>query len=137
MSPDDIDLVTRTWQQALATPDLLLDAIGDRLTGSSTFRHDRAGWIVRAVSGLSPVLDHPTAFAPAAIGLISQRFPVTAEELAVERDALLGALQERCGPLAPETVHAWNLAIELFGEIVCSIGMDPFDAYPDAAEAVP
>ena len=137
MSPDDIDQVTTTWAQALTEPELLLAAVGDRLVGPAAFRRERAEWIARAVSGLSPVLDHPTSFVPAAIGLISMRFPVTAEELAVERDALLGALQERCGPLSPEAAHAWDLAIGLFGEIVCSIGMDPFDAFPATAEAVP
>ena len=134
MSPDDISQVNRTWSLALTDLDALLEAVADRLPGSVTFRTQRAQWIVRAVTCLSPVLDHPTAFVPAAINLISVRFPVTTEELASERDALLGALDERCGPLTPETVQAWNLAIELFGEIVCSIGMDPFDAFPDAVE---
>ena len=125
MSPDDIAQVTRTWQQALADRDLLLEGIGDRLPGAPTFRAERAEWIVRSVSLLSPVLCHPTAFVPAAVDLISLRFPLTMDELAAEREALLAALQERCD-LSPEAAQAWNRAIDLFGEIVCSIGLDPF-----------
>ena len=55
-----------------------------------------------------------TAFGPTAVELIALRFPVTLDELAQERDALRGALDERCGPLAPDAAHAWDLAIELF-----------------------
>ncbi|WP_426574922.1 hypothetical protein [Aquihabitans sp. McL0605] len=91
-----------------------------------SFRTERAEWIVEAVSSLSPVLDHPTVFVPAAIHLISMRFPLTMEELAAEREALLEALEERCGPLTMAAGHMWDLAIELFGEIACSIGLDPF-----------
>ncbi len=137
MSPDDIDQVTSTWRQALTEPDLLHEAIAERLAGSSAFRADRAGWIVRAVSGLAPVLHRPTAFAPAAAELISSRYPVTIEELAGERDALLGALEERCGPLPAATSHAWDLAIELFAEIVCAVGLDPFGCAGDPVRAVP
>src|SRR4051794_23315816 len=95
MSPEDIAQVDRTWADALTDLDALLGAIADRLPGSATFRTQRAQWIVRAVTCLSPVLDHPTAFVPTAINLISVRFPVTTEELAAERDALLGAVDER------------------------------------------
>lgn len=125
VSPDDIDQVTRTWQKALTDRDLLLQAIGDRLPGAPTFRAERSEWIVRSVSLLSPVLEHPTAFEPVAVDLISLRFPVTTDELSAEREALLAALRDRCS-LSPEAVRAWNLAIDLFGEIVCSIGLDPF-----------
>ena len=131
MSPDDIDQVLDCWQRALTEPDLLHRAIADRLVGSPSFRSERAAWIVRSVSCLSPDLDHPTAFVPTAVVLIASRFPVTLDELAAERDALLGALEERCGPLSAETAQAWNLAIELFAEIVSSIGLDPFACAED------
>lgn len=126
MSPEEIAQVATTWQQAVADRDQLHRAIAERLVGSTAFRAERAGWIVCAVSCLSPVLDHPTAFVPAASELISARYPVTLDELAGERDALFGALAERCGPLAPGAARAWERAIELFAEIVCSIGLDPF-----------
>jgi hypothetical protein len=125
MSPDDIDQVTRTWQEALTRRDLLLRAVGDHLPGAPAFRSARSEWIVRSVTLLSSVLDRPTAFLPAAVELISLRFPVTIEELAIERVALFAALEDRCALDASET-RAWNLAIDLFAEIVSSIGLDPF-----------
>lgn len=137
MSPDDIDLVTRIWRAAMADEAHLRRAVGDRLRGPVAFRTDRAAWIVRSVSSLAPVLDHPTAFAPAAADLIALRFPVTLDELAEERDALLGALDERCGTLDPDAAHAWALAFELFAEIVCAIGLDPFGCSDDVVEPVP
>ena len=136
MSPDDIDQVTRTWRAAMADEDVLTRSIGERLTGTVPFRAERARWIVRSVSSLAPVLDHPTAFGPTAVELIALRFPVTLDELAQERDALLGALAERCGPLAPDAAHSWDLAFELFAEIVCAIGLDPFGCSGDVAEPV-
>jgi hypothetical protein len=137
MSPDDIDEVTRTWRAARADEALLVSAIAGRLQGTAAFRAGRAEWIVRSVSSLAPVLDHPTRFVPAAADLIALRFPVTLDELAVERDALLGALEERCGTLAPSTAHAWDLAFGLFVEIVCAIGLDPFGCAADPVEPVP
>jgi hypothetical protein len=126
VSPDDIDQVTGIWRTATADRDRLAGAVADRLTGTPAFRASRAEWILRSVSSLAPVLDHPAAFAPAAAELIAPRFPVTLDELAVERDALLGALEEICGALTPEAAHAWDLAFGIFAEIVCSIGLDPF-----------
>lgn len=137
MSPDEIDAVADSWQRALAEPDRLRAAIGARLTGSAPFREERARWIVRSVSCLSPVLDHPTAFVPAAVVLIASRYPVTIEELAAERDALLGALEERSGPLTPGARRAWDLAVDLFAEIVASIGLDPFDCSRDDVRVQP
>ena len=136
MSPDEIDQVTCIWRSARADEALLADAIGERLVGTAEFRADRARWIVRSVSSLAPVLHHPTAFGPVAADLITLRFPVTLDELAQERDALLGALAERCGPLAPDAAHSWDLAFELFAEIVCAIGLDPFGCSGDVAEPV-
>lgn len=129
MSPDDIELVTGTWRHAVADREALVGAIAERLAGAEGFRTERAEWIVRAVSSLSPVLARPTAFAPVAIDLISLRYPVTSDELAVERDALLGAVAARCAPLGDDARRAWGLAIDLFGEIVCSMGLDPFATF--------
>ena len=137
MSPDDIDQVTSIWMAASADRDQLAGAVADRLTGTPEFRAERAEWVLRSVSSLAPVLAHPAAFAPTAAELIAPRFPVTLDELAVERDALLGALEERCGTLTPDAAHAWDLAFGLFAEIVCSIGLDPFGCAGDVAEAVP
>lgn len=126
MSPDDIAHVHRTWWSALTELDLLLRAVAARLPGTPSFRVRRAYWVVRSVSHLAPLLDHPTTFEPVAADLIASRFPVTLDELGCERDALLGALNERCGGLSDAELRAWEAAIGLFAEIVCAVGQDPF-----------
>jgi hypothetical protein len=137
VSPDEIDEVTRSWRRAMEDPQALRNAIAARLAGPPAFRAERAGWIVRAVSSLGPVLSRPTTFAPAAAELIALRFPVTLDELAVERDALLGGLAECCGPPSPAAERAWDLAFGLFAEIVCATGLDPFATPAPAAAPAP
>lgn len=128
MSPADIDQVTRTWSVASVDIDSLRRALAARLHGSAAFRLQRADWIIGAVSALTPALARPTAFGPIASELVAVRCPVTMDELTQERDALLGALAERCGRLTQASEHAWRLAIGLFAEIVASSGLDPFGA---------
>lgn len=130
VSPDDIALVHRTWRSALADMDQVHQAVAARLTGSASFRAERARWVLRAVSLLAPLLDRPTTFEPVAAELIANRYPVTLDELAVERDALLGALAEQVGGLTGSELRAWELAIGLFSEIVAAIGLDPFGCAP-------
>src|SRR3954453_13802314 len=96
MSPEDIDEVRTRWRAALNEPDRLGRAITDRLNGSPQFRAIRSRWIIEAVTALSGILDHPGASAPMAAELLTQRSPVTTEQLASDRDALLGAVDEVC-----------------------------------------
>ena len=127
MSPDDIDEVRTRWRAALSEPDWLDGAITDRLSGPPHVRMIRSRWIIEAVTALSGILDHPRAFAPMAAELLTQRGPVTIEQLAIDRDALLGAVDEVCGPLDERTLRSWQLAIGLFDEIISSVGLNPFD----------
>jgi hypothetical protein len=126
MSPDDIDEVRTRWRAALTDADRLSRAIAERLDGSPPFRTARGRWIIDAVTSLSAVLDHPGAFAPMAIDLLARRSAVTVDQLADDRDALLGAIDEVCGPLDTTATRSWHLAIGLFAEILCSVGLDPF-----------
>jgi hypothetical protein len=52
--------------------------------------------------------------------------PVSTDELAQDRDALLGAIADLQGPLDAAHKRAWTLAIGLFAEIVSSVCLDPF-----------
>lgn len=132
MSPDDIERVRKVWEAVLADRRNLAAAVAARLPGTADFRAGRASWIVRSVTELTQVLDRPTAFGPVAAELIALRFPVTLEELAGERDALLGALDE-CFGLGADDQHSWCLAFGLFAEIVCAVGLAPFGCAPASA----
>ena len=64
--------------------------------------------------------------------LLAQRPHVTINELANERDALIAALNDLCGPLEGAALRSWTLAIGLFAEFVSAIGLNPFsDARDD------
>jgi hypothetical protein len=127
MSPDEIAEVTTRWHMATSEPQLLHLAIAERLTGSVRFRNRRADWIIEAVTCLSGALEHPTTFATLAGDLLSQRPHVTIDELASEREALVAAVADLCGPLDSAALHSWSLAIGLFVEITAANGLHPFD----------
>ena len=131
MNPEQIALVVATWRAATADPQTLDEAIADRLPGTGDERARRALWIVRVVSRLSAVLDHPTRFAPTVADLVAERVPVTMDELAADRDALLGALRQLLGPLGADGEQAWSLAICLFAEVVGDLCLDPFACAAD------
>ncbi len=58
--------------------------------------------------------------------------PLTMDDLAVERDALFGALAAVGEPMtAGDQRRAWEMAIELFAEIVTSVCLDPFGTIDD------
>ena len=136
MSPDDIDEVRTRWGAALTDTERLCGAITERLNGSLQFRTIRARWIVAAVTGLAAVLDHPAAFAPMAVGLLAQRTAVTIDQLADDRDALLGAIDALCGPLDATATRSWQLAIGLFAEMLSTVGLKPFDAPGDGGDRI-
>jgi hypothetical protein len=129
MSPDDIDEVAVRWNLALCEPQLLHLAIAERLTGSLRFRKQRADWIIEAVTCLSAVLEHPGTFASMAADLLSQRPYVTTDELTNERDALLTALTDLCGPLDATALRSWTLAIGLFAEFIAATGLHPLSPH--------
>jgi hypothetical protein len=129
MNREQIDLVRQGWIRASTEPDVLQAAILDRLPGTLRFRLDRAGWIIEAVTRLAPTLDRPATFIPLAGDLLALRVPVTMDELAIERKALLGALDDVVAtPMSVAERAAWELAIGLFAEIVSSVCLDPFGA---------
>ena len=101
MNRDEIDIVTSSWLRATSDPDRLQAAVVGRLPGSMPFRDVRAQWIVDAVTRLAPALDHPATFVPLAGDLLAARMPVTMDELALERDALFGALGDVGEPIEP------------------------------------
>jgi hypothetical protein len=125
MTPDQIDTVVSTWQSARRDPGLL-EAIVNGFPPSDAEAAQHGDWVFRAVSRLSPMLDRPTLFAPAAATLAYERAPVQLAELAADRDALLSGLQQVLGPLDPDDLRAWQLAIELFAEIICDLAFEPF-----------
>lgn len=128
-------MVVAMWQES-ATPRIpTVVAIADRLGGSLRCRVARAEWIADAVSLLSTVLHHPAVFTELAADVLASRVPVTTEELAEDREALMGALTELQGPLCPCERRAWDLAIDLFAEIVSGACLDPFDIRPEATSA--
>ena len=126
MSPDDIDEVVTRWRQAASEPHLLHLAIAERLDGSIRFRNQRAHWIIDAVTYLSAALEHPGTFVSTAADLLAQRPHVTTIELTNERDALIAALDDLCGPFEGTALRSWTLAIGLFAEFVAATGLNPF-----------
>ena len=143
MNPEQIDIVVGTWRDACCHHDRLHRALRDRLPaprrGSTGDECDeqtaRAGWIIEAVSRLSPVIDRPTRFNAAAGDLIARRGRVTMSELGADQDALLGALDELLGGLTEEERRSWALALKLFEETVAATCLDPFGATPSASGA--
>jgi hypothetical protein len=131
MSPEQIAFVTAIWRTVTRDPQVLDNAIAERLPGPGSEPAARAVWIVRAVSRLSRVLDHPTRFAPMVADMVAERIPVTIDTLAADRDALLGALRQLVGPLGPDGEQAWSLAIGLFAEVVADLCLDPFACCTD------
>jgi hypothetical protein len=124
---DEIDVVSSSWRRARSDPDLLLAALVERLPDTLPFRHVRAQWIVDAVTRLAPALGRPATFVPLAGDLLEARMPLTMDDLAVERDALFGALAAVGEPMtAGDQRRSWEMAIELFAEIVTSVCLDPF-----------
>jgi len=127
MNRDEVDTVAASWRRARSDPDLLHAAIVERLPGMLPFRVVRAQWIVDAVTQLAPALDRPATFVPLAGDLLEARKPLTLDELAVDRDALFGALGAIGEPMtACDQRRAWEMAIELFAEIVTSVCLAPF-----------
>lgn len=126
MSPEEIEIVAAGWQRVSSDPTLLLVALTDRLPGSVRVRTERARWIADTVSRLTSRLEHPGSFMPEAAAVLAMRLPVSMDDLAQDRDALLGALVDLQGPLDPPSARAWSLAIGLFAEIVSSVCLDPF-----------
>lgn len=127
MNRDEIDIVASGWRRACSDPERLQAAIVDRLPGTLPFRIVRARWIVDAVTRLAPALDRPATFVPLAGDLLAARMPLTVDELAVERDALFGALGDVGEPMtARDQRRAWEMAIGLFAEIVTSVCLEPF-----------
>jgi hypothetical protein len=124
MSPEQIGVVARTWGRAGQEPHRLQAAVADRLPGPAAA--DRARWVVDAVGRLSSSLDHPTALPPAAAAVIARRGPVTLAELAVDRDACLGALRSLTVDFGPVEEDAWEAAFSLFQELVTPLCLDPF-----------
>jgi len=137
MNRDEIDIVASSWRRARSDPDLLLAALVERLPDSLPFRVVRAQWIVDAVTRLAPALGRPATFVPLAGDLLEARMPLTMDDLAVDRDALLGALGAVGEPMtAGDQRRSWEMAIELFAEIVTSVCLDPFGTI-DARESAP
>jgi hypothetical protein len=126
VSPEEIRTVAAGWQLVSSDPTLLIVALTDRLPGSVQVRTARARWIADTVSRLTSRLEHPASFVPEAASVLATRMPVSMDEMAEDRDALLGALVDLQGPLDPSSERAWSLAIGLFGEIVSSVCLDPF-----------
>ena len=124
MSPEQIGVVSRTWDAAGQEPDRLHAAVALRLPGPAAA--ERARWLVDAVGRLSSALDHPTALPPAAAKVIARRAPVTTAELAVDCDALVGALRSVTADFGPVEEEAWNAAFRLFEELVGPLCLDPF-----------
>jgi hypothetical protein len=135
VSPEQIGAVARTWAVASREPDRLHAAIAAGLP--SPARADRARWIVDAVSSVSGTLDRPTALGPAAADVIARRGAVTTAELAVDRDALVGALWAVAPDFGPVEEEAWNAAFQLFSEVVSSLCLDPFGPHPTRAGGRP
>ena len=126
VSPEQIGVVARTWQSAGQEPERLHAAVAARLPGATA--GERARWLVDAVGGLSAALDRPTALAPAAAAAIARRTPVTTAELAVDCDALIGALRSLTADFGPAEEDAWDAALQLFEELVGPLCLDPFGA---------
>jgi hypothetical protein len=124
VSPEQIGIVARTWDLAGQEPDRLQAAVADRLPGPGA--GERARWLVTAVGGLSAALDRPTALAPAAAAAIARGAPVTTAELAVDCEALVGALRSLTADFGPEEEDAWDAAFRLFEELVGPLCLDPF-----------
>jgi hypothetical protein len=124
VSPEQIGVVTRTWDRAGQEPDRLHAAVARRLPGPAA--GERARWVVDAVGRLSSALDRPTALPPAAAAVIARRAPVTLAELAVDRDACLGALRSLTADFGPAEEEAWDAAFQLFQELVGPLCLDPF-----------
>ena len=138
MNRDEIDIVASSWCRARSDPDRLLAAIVERLPGRLPFRVARAQWIVDAVTRLAPALGRPATFAPLAGDLLEARMPLTMDDLAVERDALFGALGAVGEPMtAGHHRRAWEMAIQLFSEIVTSVCLDPFGTLTTPTSGAP
>ena len=136
MNRDEIDIVATSWCRARSDPGLLHAAIVERLPGTLHTRVVRARWIVDAVTRLAPALDRPATFVPLAGDLLEARMPLTLDELAVDRDALFGALSAVGEPItARDQLRAWEMAIELFAEIVTSVCLDPFGPVDESPSA--
>lgn len=124
MSPEQIDVVARTWDRAGQQPDRLHAAVAGGLPDPGA--GERARWVVDAVGRLSSALDRPTALPPAAAEVIARRGPVTLAELAVDRDACLEALRHLTADFGPAEEDAWDAAFQLFQELVSPLCLDPF-----------
>lgn len=138
MTPEQIDIVQRSWRAALG--DVQLPAtIAGALSGSPNETSTRATWIVDTVSALSALLNQPGQFSELAERVLARRVGVTIEELAEDREALLAAIRTKhpSGRDERERIErAWTLAIQLFGEIVTAACLDPFNRTVAADGAV-
>jgi hypothetical protein len=141
VNPEQIEIVVDTWRDACRDADRLHEALRARLPAPVPGpTHDayaapdaRAGWIIEAVSRLSPVIGRPTRFTESAGDLIARRGAVTMSERGADQSALLGALGELLGALDEDAQRAWSLALKLFEETVAATCLDPFGGVPAGA----
>jgi hypothetical protein len=124
VSPEQIGIVSRTWDQAGREPGRLQDGVAAALPGPDA--NARARWLVDAVGRLSPALDHPTALPSAAAATIAARAPATTAELALDCEALVAALRDLTEDFGPEEERAWDAALRLFEELIGPLCLDPF-----------
>ena len=143
MNPEQIEIVVDSWRDACRDADRLHAALRVRLPAPQPGQtrdafadpDARAGWIIEAVSRLSPVIGRPTRFTESAGDLMARRGAVTMGELGTDQSALLGALGELLGEFTDERQRAWALALKLFEETVAATCLDPFGSASAAAVA--
>lgn len=128
MTPEQISLVVRRWTSLGRRREVLGWAVATHLRGTDPM--GRAAWLIQAVDRLHPLLETPARFALVAGDLVGRRAPVTADELAADRDALLAGLEDVAGPLSEEETAAWRQACDLVAECLTALALAPFDPPP-------
>ncbi len=131
MTPNQIALVTATWQRCQDRRALVHDAVAATLPADDgEERATRAARILDAVDRLHPLLARPGDLEQETEALIGDWARWTLHRRAATETALLTGLATALGPLPAETEAAWRAALDLFHEILAQLVLRPFGATP-------
>jgi hypothetical protein len=135
VTPDDLCIVQRTWEQLRTRRATVLSALiawFDELGPSSIDAAARAGWLFGAVDELVGLLAAPSSLATRARALgATWPDPLTAPSFAIEGRAWLAA-GSACAPTwSDETATAWKQAWLLLSDVLAAEALSPFVVDPN------
>jgi hypothetical protein len=147
VSPDDLEVVERSWAELAPRRDVLLEHLAATLEVEPELVESRARWLLAAVAELVELLPTPSRLGARARSLAaSWPCPCALPTFGVDGRAFLRAAKMTSAAWTPRTDRAWRHAWLLLADELAEQSLSPFagpveprrgpDCPPDAAVAV-